>query len=1013
MRKIVLASLALFGFTLSGFTQPAWQNNGKFDDFSELSTSYTVPFIMPDGIKLYTDIYLPIVQDCLVVPITIPIPGFNDVTRDLELIPKGTQIIMYDSINGQPNPNPFQLPMVFSRTPYKKGDGRNVEGSVISLLGYAYAVQDMRGRYTSEGVYLPLLSDSWDKNAYHPNWQHVLDKTAPTDVTNGNKHEDGYYSIQYIINSLTREFDLDFDGVTDTIDLLTNGRIGMFGASALGYNQYQAAAAHKIDPTQPGLKCLLPIVAPGDFYKSTGFGNGVLRDRLVTGWLKGQIFTGTEDERIPEDEAIAVQTDEATATQNDIHSSFDYDLPKTVTFNGVPRTYLQNKFDAANLAIDHFVSMRYPDAQSGQLGTCGYYPNSIGRTEMDISRAMVDANGEGDKNGMYSRYSNMEVPAYHLSGWWDIFVDGQIETWAQMREHLDPAKGNKFKQKLVVGPWAHQTMGQVTTGDRTYPDNVTGILGINFEDFDNQDNIPVAKALKSEIISWFRYNLNYQPDQYIGEPKAVIPESKKYTAFSEGVVDIKVRLPAEDLVLKFEELIGLLNGTGGVGNVKIETVVGSPFLGYDTSTVTIDIPAFGDPLVDGLDNNSVTSIPYRDFGNPADVPDVRVYIVGPNDDNLSQNAHKGNYWLASDTFPLPENTGNITRTNFYLHKNGKVNHTPPTEDEGYKIYVHDPNDPIYCVGGANMIVRTPDGERNSQGQFNLKDPLYAPYTIDRPGVIQFETDPVVDSLCVVGFPKATLYAKTNPGGVLTGPTDTDFFVRIIDVYPDGREYFVVEGCVNARARDYARAVCDNPAGERYPFENDDIPFTNIDIGKIYEYKFNMLPMGYTFGDGHKMKVLISSSLYTRWQVNPNLPIHDGEFFRRKPGDGRTYVYNGVEMSPRVATQRVAFAPEYPTHIDLPVYTGTYVAVEEPSTTNGPQISVYPNPATTELNIGVTEKSNYEVSVFDITGKVALNPTSFMGNKLTLNVESLSGGTYLVQVRDLINDIKSTKQITVE
>lgn len=1016
MKKILLSLAVLFGFSASVYSQqPSWANNGKFDDMSELTTSYSVPFIMPDGVKLITDIYLPIVQDCLIVPITIPIPLVGDQTYDLQLIPKGTQIIMYDSINGQPNPNPFKLPMVFSRTPYDKGDGNNVEGAVISLLGYAYAVQDMRGRYTSDGVYLPLLSDSWNKNAYHPNWQHVLDKTNPTDAVNGNKHEDGYNSINFIVNDLTREYDLDFDGITDTVDLLCNGRIGMLGASALGYNQYQAAAAHRIDPTQPGLKCLLPIVAPGDFFKSTAFGNGVLRDRLVTGWLKGQIFTGTEDDRIPEDEAFAAQTSDSAAWQNDIHTSYDYDLPKSISFNGIPRTYQNNKFDAANLAIDHFVSMRYLDPE-GNLGPAGYYPNSVGRTEMDISHAMVDANGEGDLHGTYSRYSNMEVPAYHVTGWWDIFIDGQVDTWAKMRENLDPAKGNNRKQKLVIGPWAHQTIGQATTGDRTYPENISDILGINFDDFDsNQGDIPVGKALNSEVIGWFRYNLNYQPDQYLGEPKAIIPESKVYTALSEGLVDIKLRLPATDLVLTFEELIGLLNGSGGVDNVNIEVITGSSFLGWDTNIVTVDIPAFGSPLVDGLENSEINGIPYRDFSDPTDVPDVRFYVIGPNDDNLPQNSHKGNYWFPSDTFPLPENTGHINRAKYYMHQNGTLDNSAPTTDEGYKIFVHDPDDPIRCVGGANMIVRTPDGERNSQGQFNIKDPRYAPHTVDRPGVIEFVGEEIKDSLCVIGFPVATLYAKTNPGGVLTGPTDTDFFIRVIDVYPDGREYFVAEGCVNARARDYARAQVENPQGENYPFDNDKIPYTNIDIGKIYEYKFNVLPMAYTFGDGHKIKILISSSLYTRWQVNPNLPINDGEFFRRKPGDGRTYVFEGEEMSPRVAVQRVAFSDDYPTNIEFPVYSGTYTGIEEPSEADAtPTLDavVYPNPATTEVNVYMSTAADYQVTLFDVAGKAIGNATSF-SDMITIDISGLSKGVYFIEVTDVETLERVTKKLDVQ
>jgi hypothetical protein len=181
-----------------------------------------------------------------------------------------------------------------------------------------------------------------------------------------------------------RDFDLDGDGIKETRDKMVNGRIGMFGASALGYNQYQAAAAHRINVNEPGLKCILPIVAPADFYKSVGFPNGVLRDRLVTGWLAGQIFSGTDDDLIPIDNDM----------DNNLHSSADYDLPHTISVNGETRTYGQNMFAAGNLAIDHFLNVRYLDAVTGRLLPAGYYPNSPGRADMDVSRAMVNADGE-------------------------------------------------------------------------------------------------------------------------------------------------------------------------------------------------------------------------------------------------------------------------------------------------------------------------------------------------------------------------------------------------------------------------------------------------------------------------------------------------------------------------------------------------------------------------------------------------------------------------------------------
>src|SRR5690606_7304629 len=100
---------------------------------------------------------------------------------------------------------------------------------------------------------------------------------------NSNKHEDGYNTVEFIKNKLTRKYDLDGDGIAETEDLVYNGSIGMFGASALAYNQLQAAAAHRIDPKKPGIKSLFPIVGPMEFLKSTGFQNGVFRELLVCG----------------------------------------------------------------------------------------------------------------------------------------------------------------------------------------------------------------------------------------------------------------------------------------------------------------------------------------------------------------------------------------------------------------------------------------------------------------------------------------------------------------------------------------------------------------------------------------------------------------------------------------------------------------------------------------------------------------------------------------------------------
>jgi putative CocE/NonD family hydrolase len=374
-------------------------------------------------------------------------------------------------------------------------------------------------------------------------------------------------------------------------------------------------------------------------------------------------------------------------------------------------------------------------------------------------------------------------------------------------------------------------------------------------------------------------------------------------------------------------------------------------------------------------------------------------VVGPVNDGTTVNDAVGNYWYGADEFPL---TTGVQWQDFYLHKNGTVNTSQPTTDEGFSMYLHNPDDPIRTIGGANMIVRTPDGLRDSQGQFNLKE--WAEYTMDRPGVIQFETEVLQDTLCVVGFPEATVYAKSNPSGVTSGPTDTDFFVRVVDVYPDGRELYVVEGCVNARARNYARSIVEGQ-------EDDNAVFENINIGEIYEYSFRMMPIGYTFGKEHKMKILISSSNYPRYQSNPNLPIEPNEFFRRRPGDGRTYTFQGQEMAPRVAINRIAFSPEHATRIKLPVLNQPFLSVDEtnPSITEQAQMSIYPNPTQNEAIVYMNYSSEFSVALYDLSGK-EISSSLFQGEQTTVNLNTLKSGIYLVTVRDAKNGNQLTSRV---
>ncbi|MFN8287358.1 MAG: CocE/NonD family hydrolase [Chitinophagales bacterium] len=1007
MKKFYSLLLACCAYFLS---QGQIVPNGQLDNVQEFATKMTVPFVMPDGVKLFTDVYLPRVRDSLRVSLGTLDLGFTQIQTDtLTFIPLGAQIIFYDSINGQPNPDPYQLPTIFTRTPYDKGDFDEL-GGVLPILGYNYMLQDMRGRYSSEGVYFPMYSDSWNKNAYHPGIGHVLDYLPSTDPKHSNRHEDGYNSVK-IIQDLT--IPGLFDSLPHTNERVCNGTIGMFGASALGNTQLQLALAHRVPDSLPKLKSLMPVVATTEHYISTGYNNGVFRDRIVTGWLKGQIFSGTDDDLIPVD----------LDKQNSIHSSYDYDLPKTITLNGKTRDYQQNKFEAANLSIDHFTAIRYY-RMDGTYSEAGFYPSSVGRPDMDGSVAPVNQYGEAtdpvtqmplpDLN--YSRYTNCDLPVLHITGWWDIFTEGQINNLNYTQKAI-PGSRNYQMQKMVIGPWAHQTIASRESGDRIYPKNVTDLTKFDLSEFDI-NNVPIADIVKSDLVTWFRYTLNRDSNNYVGEPKFIIRESHIWQRLGDGGVlgNIDVRVPSKDFIVSFVDMINFLGGKAGLPGLKIEVnnaIVGNLETTVDVPNLGAVLPQFGGPPLD--------NIPVPDFKN--DVPTYRFYVPGPDSAadaaaGFPDNYKVGNFWFSSSKFPPDEH---IQWQKMFLHQDGAANFTAPTQDEGFKMYVSDPDDPILTVGGSNMIVRSPDGTRNSQSQMELTDPTNAPFTMDREGVVQFNTEPFVDSFTIVGMPVCTVYAKTNPGGVTSGPTDCDWDVRICDVWPDGRVYFVQEGIVNARGRDWARALVDSMGyagsatyvngvedpGDRF------IPYTNIEIGQEYEYVFKMMPIGYTFAPGHKIRVLINSSNYTRYQANPQLPLNDGEFFRRKPGDGQSYIFQGQEMFPRVAVQRVHFAPNAPTSINFPVWNQDYhynavIPVTNPTF----DATVFPNPASQKVQILVNMPGEHEVVITDITGRTVT--TGRFDDNIVYDLSGFGKGLYFATITDVKNpNAKVTRKFIVQ
>lgn len=139
---------------------------------------------------------------------------------------------------------PGQWPAILVRTPYGKelGSQELLGVAILVSQGYAVIVQDMRGRFASEGVDSLFLDDGWGAK------------------------QDGYDTVEWI-----------------AAQTWCNGKVGTWGASALGIAQYLMAGS-----APPHLVCQFVEVGATNLYAQAGFPGGVLLQNLVEGWIAGQ-----------------------------------------------------------------------------------------------------------------------------------------------------------------------------------------------------------------------------------------------------------------------------------------------------------------------------------------------------------------------------------------------------------------------------------------------------------------------------------------------------------------------------------------------------------------------------------------------------------------------------------------------------------------------------------------------------------------------------------------------------
>lgn len=227
---------------------------------------------------------------------------------------------------------------------------------------------------------------------------------------------------------------------------------------------------------------------------------------------------------------------------------------------------------------------------------------------------------------------------------------------------------------------------------------------------------------------------------------------------------------------------------------------------------------------------------------------VRLFVMGTGDGSQDAQGRlrHGGTWMDAEGWPLPD----AEPTPFYLRAGGALALEAASAEEGATTFTFDPSHPVPTLGG-NVSARVKDGafDQRERPDFVGSRPPYLPLRA-RPDVLVFQTEPLDEAVTVVGPLTVTLYVSST--GV-----DTDFTVKLVDVYPPSADF----------PSGFDMNLTDGVT--RMSYRNGRSDRDLIEPGEVYEVTLELFPTANVFKAGHRIRVDVSSSNFPRWDVNPN------------------------------------------------------------------------------------------------------------------------------------------------
>ena len=248
-----------------------------------------------------------------------------------------------------------------------------------------------------------------------------------------------------------------------------------------------------------------------------------------------------------------------------------------------------------------------------------------------------------------------------------------------------------------------------------------------------------------------------------------------------------------------------------------------------------------------------------------DLPEALTFRTGANE------------WVRHDAWPPKRNA--VARQ-LYFQVNGKLSFDPPprTAAEAFDSYVSDPANPV-------PYRHRPVEVRSGWTTWLVEDQRFVDH---RPDVLTWTTEPLTDDVVISGKVVANLFASTSG-------TDSDWIVKVIDVYPEKYE-------PDPKLGGYELMIAGDVFRGRYrnSFEKPEPIVPNA----VTRYEIAFPANDHVFLKGHRIMVQVQSTWF---------PVID-----RNPQRFVPNIFLAKESDFQLATQRVFRSGQHASYIAMPV-----------------------------------------------------------------------------------------------